>query len=346
MQAREWPICAIKPRLNSTVAGRRPILRHVPMSSELVLDGSLQALTPEALIRLLRVVVPSGAVTVKGVVTRLTYWPSEGAPKHCYGVLTLGAASIKFRIPPEANVRLDEPVLLHGTLEIAPTNEGKATHEIKLVGDAMGTWLPRKPEGHDEPLPPREMPPRSLGDFVAQQREVTRLGFLVTETAWNDLLTTSQLNELRRCPQRRTNFTRADIFLDDLRALRETEGVSGIVIARGGGDALDTIGSSLPVLKALLGTGCLSTWQWDTRTICCWSTNMRTRRLQRRRVLGIASPRHIVRLRTARPSTRSIDCSHNATSSWSRTSLPYARGPQPRRPLFCRLRKRSGGVTY
>lgn len=225
------------------------------MSSELVLDGSLQALTPEALIRLLRVVVPSGAVTVKGVVTRLTYWPSEGAPKHCYGVLTLGAASIKFRIPPEANVRLDEPVLLHGTLEIAPTNEGKATHEIKLVGDAMGTWLPRKPEGHDEPLPPREMPPRSLGDFVAQQREVTRLGFLVTETAWNDLLTTSQLNELRRCPQRRTNFTRADIFLDDLRALRETEGVSGIVIARGGGDALDTIGSSLPVLKALLGTG-------------------------------------------------------------------------------------------
>ncbi|SFT72866.1 hypothetical protein [Paraburkholderia aspalathi] len=225
------------------------------MSSELVMDGSVQALTPEALIRLLRVAGPSGAVTVKGVVTRVTYWPSDEAPKHCYGVLTLGAASIKFRIPPEAGVRLDEPVVLHGTLEIAPTNEGKATHEVKLVGDVLGTWLPRKPEGHDGPLPVREAPPRSLGDFIAQQHDVARLGFLVTETAWNDLLMTSQLNDLRQCPQRRTNFTRADIFIGDLKSLCETEGVYGIVVARGGGDALDTIGGSLPVLKALIGTG-------------------------------------------------------------------------------------------
>lgn len=215
----------------------------------------LVALTPEALLDVLKVQGPSERVTMKGIVKELAYWsPATGEPpKRCYGRLVLGDTSIKFQVPPETLLHEDEAVLLHGALRITQVKSGRMTHEVMLIGDVVSTWLPRQSVGEraDHRLE-RVLPPMPLIDFL-QEFPPSSLGFLVTDTAWQDIQANAQgIPGLESSPRIRTNFMKADKFLDDLQELSRMASVRGIVIARGGGEGLEVIGDSPEVIAALL----------------------------------------------------------------------------------------------
>ncbi|PXZ83001.1 hypothetical protein [Pseudomonas aeruginosa] len=105
---------------------------------------SQAALTPDALTGLLRLAAPEGAVTVKGFATDVRYWSKPGDNKvtRVYGRLVMGESSIRFELQPHADIQENMPVLLHGALRIRPVEAYRTTHEVFLVGDAIGRWLP------------------------------------------------------------------------------------------------------------------------------------------------------------------------------------------------------------
>lgn len=113
------------------------------------------ALTPEALAETLRVNAPSGPVTVKGMATDVKYWSRNGDDKvlKIYGRLVLGDASIRFELQPHAAVRNDAPVVLHGSLRIKKSETFRTTHEVILVGDVVGSWVPYEPVPLVSPAP-------------------------------------------------------------------------------------------------------------------------------------------------------------------------------------------------
>lgn len=102
------------------------------------------ALTPDSLLDILCISAPRGPISVKGLARELNYWtkPGEDVPCRLYGRLALGDASIRFELPGLTVLQDEAAVVLHGTLRIKPIRQGRASHEVILVGDVVSEWKP------------------------------------------------------------------------------------------------------------------------------------------------------------------------------------------------------------
>ncbi|HGP0152747.1 TPA: exodeoxyribonuclease VII large subunit, partial [Pseudomonas aeruginosa] len=216
------------------------------------------ALTPEALAETLRVNAPSGPVTVKGMATDVKYWSRNGDDKvlKIYGRLVLGDASIRFELQPHAAVRNDAPVVLHGSLRIKKSETFRTTHEVILVGDVVGSWVPYEPVPLVSPAPLVRQQPRVSLEAALAKHGLEAIAILATGTAWNDLAAAAQsLPVFSHCRRVETNFMEPEQFLSDLAKVCQDPAIQVLVIARGGGDSLEVIGDSREVACALLACG-------------------------------------------------------------------------------------------
>ncbi|HGW5375676.1 TPA: exodeoxyribonuclease VII large subunit [Pseudomonas aeruginosa] len=216
------------------------------------------ALTPEALTGLLRLTAPEGPVTMKGFATDVRYWSKPGDNKvaRIYGRLVMGDSSIRFELQPHADVQEGTPVVLHGALRIKPAEAYRTTHEVLLVGDAVGRWLPHTPAVQEETLAPlvRLQPRLSLEEAI-DRHGLGAMAFLATGTAWGDLTTAaSAVPAIARCRHVETNFMQPERFVEDMLELCRDPGIKMLVIARGGGAGLELIGDAHSVTAALLAS--------------------------------------------------------------------------------------------
>lgn len=216
------------------------------------------ALTPEALTEMLRVSVPSRPVTVKGMAADVKYWSKNGDGKvlKIYGRLVLGDASIRFELQPHAAVRNDAPVILHGTLRIKKSEAFRTTHEVILVGDVVGSWMPYEAVSVAPPIPLVRQQPRVSLEAALAKHGLERIAVFATGTAWNDLTTAADpLPLFSACRRVETNFMKPEQFLSDLAEVCQDSTIQVLMIARGGGGGLEVIGDSREVAAALLACG-------------------------------------------------------------------------------------------
>lgn len=221
-------------------------------------------LTPESLNSLLKIAAPTGSVTVKGIASEVHYWKRKGDTRasRIYGRLSgLGDASIRFELQPYARIRDNECVVLHGALRLKPSEGFRTTHEVILVGDILGNWIP-----HDElqesgqrkeaavPLVRRQ--PRMTLESVVARYGTDAIAFLATNTAWQDLTNAaSAMLTLSNCRHVETSFMQCDRFIEDLRNVCGDPAIKVLVIARGGGPSLSVIGDSHEVASEILASG-------------------------------------------------------------------------------------------
>lgn len=172
-----------------------------------------------------------------------------------YGRLALGDASIRFELPGLTVLQDEAAVVLHGTLRIKPIRQGRASHEVILVGDVVSEWKPLTPAtGQPVPLPARTHPRMSLEMFIAEHG-FQSIAFLATPTAWQDLSQgASMLTFLQNCRRQNANFMKAEQFEKDLLELFANPNVKAVVITRGGGEGLDIIGDSRQMAFILLAS--------------------------------------------------------------------------------------------
>ncbi|HBP6126777.1 TPA: hypothetical protein NQO09_002906 [Pseudomonas aeruginosa] len=219
---------------------------------------SQAALTPDALTGLLRLAAPEGAVTVKGFATDVRYWSKPGDNKvtRVYGRLALGESSIRFELQPHADVQENMPVLLHGALRIKPAEAYRTTHEVLLVGDVIGRWLPHTPVAQEEALAPLvRLQPRLSLEQAIDRHGLEAIAFLATGTAWGDLTTAaSAVPAIARCRHVETNFMQPERFIEDVIEVCRDPGIKILMIARGGGAGLELIGDAHSVTAALLAS--------------------------------------------------------------------------------------------
>ncbi|WP_036998437.1 exodeoxyribonuclease VII large subunit [Pseudomonas chlororaphis] len=219
---------------------------------------SEQALTPEALSTLLKVTVPGGPVTLKGITSEVKYWSKAGESKvsRIYGRLVLGDASIRFELQPHTSVQDEAPVILHGTLRIKPTEAFRVTHEVILVGDVVGSWLPHDGVPTIPPEPLVRLQPRATLEAAVAAYGLESIAFLATGTAWQDMTKAAlTIPEILQCRHIETNFTKPERFIEDVLDVCRNPTIKILVIARGGGGGLHTIGDSHTVAAALLASG-------------------------------------------------------------------------------------------
>ncbi|NWD74960.1 hypothetical protein HX890_12675 [Pseudomonas gingeri] len=219
------------------------------------------ALTPESLNNLLRITVPTGSVTVKGVATEVHYWkkPGDTRASKIYGRLGgLGDASIRFELQPYVNIQDNEPVVLHGTLRIKPFEAFRTTHEVILVGDMVGNWLPgdASQDGGRATAPLVRQQPRMTLEVAVARHGLSAVVFLATGTAWQDLTNAaSAVPAIANCHHVETNFMQPGRFIEDLLEVCRDSAIKVLVIARGGGRDLAAIGGSHEVAATLLASG-------------------------------------------------------------------------------------------
>ncbi|WP_369991596.1 exodeoxyribonuclease VII large subunit [Pseudomonas xanthosomatis] len=221
-------------------------------------------LTPESLNNLLKLTAPTDAITVKGIALEVQYWkkPGETTASKIYGRLGgLGEASIRFELQPYASIKVDDAVVLHGALRIKPFEAFRTTHEVVLVGDVAGSWTPcdasQEGEHSRAALAPlvRQQPRATLESTFARNG-LQSVAFLVNATAWQDLGSAAKdLQGIGNCRQVTTNFMQPGRFLADLAKVCSDPTIKVLVIARGGGEGLATIGNSHEVASALLASG-------------------------------------------------------------------------------------------
>lgn len=227
------------------------------MPSPPPLDSTL-VLTTDALCNLLKVTTPDGAVTVKGIASEVNVWtkPGEDQATRVYGRLGLGESTIRFELPPQASLQNNSPVVLHGTLRIKPLKTFRATHEVVLIGDVVGSWTPREEAPSEPAISLARTNPRTALETVIARNGLEGIAFLATRTAWQDLTNAaSSLPALANALHIETNFMQPRQFIRDLQALSRNTNVKALVVARGGGDGIETIGDSPVVAEALLATG-------------------------------------------------------------------------------------------
>lgn len=213
------------------------------------------ALTPDALADALKIEVPSGFVTVKGFATEVKFWSRNGDGKvlKIYGRLVLGDASIRFELQPNAPIQDDVPVILHGALRIKKSDTFRTTHEVVLVGDVVGRWVPSDPAPAKPVVPLIRQQPRIAMEAAVAKYGLDAIAILATGTAWNDLTTAANpLPIFERCRRVETNFMQPEQFLSDLAEVCRDPAIQVLVIARGGGGGLEVIGDSQEVAAALL----------------------------------------------------------------------------------------------
>lgn len=222
------------------------------------------ALTPESLNSLLKIAAPTGSVTVKGIATEVHYWKRSGDTRasKIYGRLGgLGDASIRFELQPYASIRENEPVVLHGALRIKPFEAFRTTHEVILVGDIVGNWMPydESQEGgqaKETAAPLVRKQPRMTLEAAVARHGPGAMAFLSTSTAWQDLTNAgSAMPALANCQHVETNFMQSDRFIEDLLKVCRDPAIKVLVIARGGGSGLSVIGDSYEVATAILASG-------------------------------------------------------------------------------------------
>lgn len=227
-------------------------------NDEVTLSPTLQdlALTPQALAGLLKISVPEGAVTVKGIATEVRPWPNDGKVLRIYGRLALGGASVRFELHPHVKIKDNMPVILHGALRIKQSDAYKATHELSLVGDVVGRWLPHEPAIDTPSTPLVRTRPRIPLEVVVRAHSLASMGFMVTQTGWQDLCQAAlSVPAVANCRSVLTNFMQPELFLADLRALCEDPSIQIVAVVRGGGVGLEVIGDSRAVAEALLSCG-------------------------------------------------------------------------------------------
>ena len=222
------------------------------------------ALTPESLNNLLKITAPTGSVTVKGIATEVHYWkkPGDTRASKIYGRLGgLGDTSIRFELQPYASIQDNEPVVLHGTLRIKPFETFRTTHEVTLVGDMVGNWLPggASQDGgraKEAPAPLGRQQPRLTLEAAVARHGSRAVAFLATGTAWQDLTNAaSTVPEIANCRHIETNFMQPGRFIEDVLEVCRNPAIKILVIARGGGGGLAAIGDSYEVAAALLASG-------------------------------------------------------------------------------------------
>lgn len=221
------------------------------------LAASELVLTPDALIDALRISVPSGFVTVKGIATEVKFWSRNGENKvlKVYGRLVLGDASIRFELQPNAAIQDNTPVILHGALRIKKADAFRTTHEVILVGDVAGCWIPHEPVAVAPPIPLVRQQPRLSLEAAVAKHGLKAIAILATGTAWNDLTTAAgPLPVFAYCRRVETNFMKPEQFISDLAEVCRDPAIQVLVIARGGGGGLEVIGDSPEVAAALLAS--------------------------------------------------------------------------------------------
>ncbi|HBN9879241.1 TPA: exodeoxyribonuclease VII large subunit [Pseudomonas aeruginosa] len=214
-------------------------------------------LTPDALIGALSISAPSSPVTVRGIATEVKPWSKSGDSKviKVYGRLVLGDASIRFELQPYAAIQDDAAVVLHGTLRIKKVDAFRTTHEVILVGDIVGTWLPQEAVPAAPPVSLIRQQPRISLEAAIAQHGLEAVAILATGTAWNDLTTAANpLPVFEHCRRVETNFMKPEQFLKDLAEVCREPAIQVLVIARGGGAGLEVIGDSPEVAAALLAS--------------------------------------------------------------------------------------------
>lgn len=260
-----WLALPISPQLTVHIVnfGLVAMNNVTEMSSDAV-PIATPALTSESLNNLLKITAPTGSVTVKGIATEVHYWKKPGGIRasKIYGRLGgLGDASIRFELQPYVSIQNNEPVILHGTLRIKPSEALRTTHEVILVGDKVGNWLPEDASQDDgrtkEALAPLErQQPRLTLEAAVARHGTSAVAFLTTDTAWQDLTNAaSAVPAIVNCRHVVTNFMKPGCFIEDLLEVCRDPAIKVLVISRGGGGGLTAIGDSYEVAAALLASG-------------------------------------------------------------------------------------------
>ncbi|HIH2751407.1 hypothetical protein L3V59_36235 [Burkholderia aenigmatica] len=171
--------------------------------------------------------------------------------------MTLGDASIRFELPAQTVLHDDAHVVLHGTLRIRSAPTFRTTHEVMLVGDVIGTWVPAVAATDVAGAPLERKAPRMSLEAVVAAHGLEAIGFLTSQTAWRDLTqAASMLPALSHCRRVEPNFMKPAQFVDALKAmLGSGPTLKALVVARGGGEGLAAVGDSPAVASALLESG-------------------------------------------------------------------------------------------
>lgn len=181
-------------------------------------------------------------IRVAGRAKKLSPWK-----QFCYGVFEpYPGTELSFRIPVDEQPHDDAPIIIAGVLTV------NRKMSVELQGRVEGPWLTvtREPLA---PIPDRGRNSMAIGEFL-EKNGLCGLGFLASKTGWDDICSAARLPELRNNSQVTAHFGDETRFLEALKQLTGT-GVKGLVIARGGGERLETIGDSRNVTRALIETG-------------------------------------------------------------------------------------------
>ncbi|QEO25549.1 hypothetical protein F0H32_04465 [Xanthomonas translucens pv. undulosa] len=211
------------------------------------LDSTITAstvpwITADQVLPLARLEGGKTPLRVAGRAKKLSPWK-----QFCYGVFESHAGTdLSFRIPVEEQPQDDAPIIIAGVLTV------NRKMSVELQGRVEGPWLTvtREPVA---PIPDRGRNPVAIGEFLGRN-SLSDLGFLASKTGWADISSAARLPELSDSKLMTANFRDETKFIEALKQLAGT-GVKGLVIARGGGERLETIGSSRDVVCALIETG-------------------------------------------------------------------------------------------
>lgn len=215
-------------------------------------------LTPEILSATVQVVGQAGVFLIKGFARDVRAWPATGAPRHVYGTLQLGAASIRFKADPLNAPQEGEAVILSACLEIKPPKAAgrdrwNGTFEVTLIGEKAGTWSPGGADRQVVQLTARadRLP---LEDFLDTYLP-DRLTILVSGKAEADIQ--QAFTEAGLVQRPRIVRARFDDEAAMVEAARQAvaDGAEAVALARGGGAGLELTANSPRLTEALIGLG-------------------------------------------------------------------------------------------
>jgi exodeoxyribonuclease VII large subunit len=209
------------------------------------IEADTDTLTPAFLKRVIRIQGPT-RLRVRGIVKEAKEWKKGGGARWCYGKLELDGQTLPFCLTNAPFPTEGERVIIQGSLHF------NRRFALEIEGELAGSWQAQERPAQPS-VPNRTQPPIPLMQFLADH-SVTELGFLTTDKAWGDICGSSGLPAIRQCTRSSPSFTDEVEFAEAIVAMAQ-KGVAAIVLARGGGEELSTIGSSPIVAKALIECG-------------------------------------------------------------------------------------------
>lgn len=216
--------------------------RLTPRSEPADLDAS-QVRDLSNLVSQLRLGPLSDLITVKGISTDAKRWVKN--PSICFGTLSDGQFHLAYRIPASSMPAPNEEVVLRGELCVQPHS-----FELQLHGDVVGAWAPKQRPAR-QAIPLRERSAEGLFAFL-EHRPPSALGVIATDTGWRDVEAAASTDRVSGCAREIASFASEVEMVAAIRKLANRSAVQGIVLARGGGPRLETIGNSDQVLIALI----------------------------------------------------------------------------------------------